>query len=153
KFTLPDLSEKKRPVAGHDRQKIKTFHGVIFHDATEMISVSWLFDLTRVYKTEIYDILKQLFLFFKKRGDEMSDKDFYKLPNDLDQPPKDLFIFCCPFCGHEKYRRVSLSERFGGPLSETVYKCEGCTVMFADPEKFVAIKMKKKRCCGCQEKK
>ncbi|MFH1657399.1 MAG: hypothetical protein ABH919_02940, partial [bacterium] len=47
KFTLPDLSEKKRPVAGHDRQKIKTFHGVIFHDATEMISVSWLFDLTR----------------------------------------------------------------------------------------------------------
>lgn len=64
----------------------------------------------------------------------------------LDQLPE---IFCCPICNSGKYEEVLGPMSMSNPIPEARYRCKGCSVIFADPEKFSAAA--KKRCCKCQK--
>ncbi len=51
--------------------------------------------------------------------------------------------FCCPICGSEEYSQVTNSNGVFGPGGRTrvLYNiCSGCSVLFADTEKFTKIK-------------
>jgi len=47
--------------------------------------------------------------------------------------------FVCPICGNKKYTPISIitpSTQIGGHVSVSEYKCDGCSVIFANPTKF-----------------
>lgn len=51
--------------------------------------------------------------------------------------------FCCPICGSEEYSQVTNSNGILGPggRSWILYNiCSGCSVLFADVEKFTKAK-------------
>lgn len=52
--------------------------------------------------------------------------------------------FCCPLCGSEKFFTSWGDDGIIGPGGRRwveYYWCDGCSVMFRDPEKFGTVKL------------
>jgi len=53
-------------------------------------------------------------------------------------------MYCCPICGSTLHTGVGVSNGVFGPCGSyriDYYTCDGCSVMFKDPNKFFSVKL------------
>lgn len=43
-------------------------------------------------------------------------------------------LHCCRLCGSSNYRRILARDAHGARRSTELYRCSGCSVVFADPK-------------------